>query len=93
VANNLIEKDEFVSLNIIKVEHWGHTITKLLYTLEESNLTLARNYKMTTEIEIRESVIDKKTAILSLTSDSNTQSYSISHFDCIQYVLQILPVH
>ncbi|CAB1332318.1 unnamed protein product, partial [Coregonus sp. 'balchen'] len=60
VVNNLVEKDELVAWNRIKKEHRDYTITKLLHTVEESTLTLARKYKATTEIEIKESEMEIK---------------------------------
>uniref|UniRef100_A0A8C7MB34 Adhesion G protein-coupled receptor L4 n=1 Tax=Oncorhynchus kisutch TaxID=8019 RepID=A0A8C7MB34_ONCKI len=44
----------------LKEEHRDHTITKLLHTVEESTLTLARKYKGTTEIEIKEKEMEMK---------------------------------
>ncbi|XP_024277795.1 adhesion G protein-coupled receptor L4 [Oncorhynchus tshawytscha] len=60
VVNNLVEKDELVAWNRLKEEHRDHTITKLLHTVEESTLTLARKYKGTTEIEIKEKEMEMK---------------------------------
>lgn len=37
----------------MKEERRGHTITKLLHTVEESALTLANEYKTPTELEIK----------------------------------------
>lgn len=52
-VNNLVEKDELVAWNRMKEERREHTITKLLHTVEQSALTLARNYKTPTELEIK----------------------------------------
>jgi hypothetical protein len=71
VVNNLVEKDELVAWNRLKEEHRDHTITKLLHTVEESTLTLARKYKATTEIEIKEKEMGKKsTTPMSLSTDT-----------------------
>uniref|UniRef100_A0A6Q2X9P6 Adhesion G protein-coupled receptor L4 n=1 Tax=Esox lucius TaxID=8010 RepID=A0A6Q2X9P6_ESOLU len=45
---------ELVAWKRIKQEHRDYTITKLLHTVEESTLILAKNYETTTEIEIYE---------------------------------------
>ncbi|CAG01189.1 unnamed protein product, partial [Tetraodon nigroviridis] len=52
-ANNLVEKDELAAWNRMKEEHRERTITKLLHTVEESALTLAKNYKIPTELQIK----------------------------------------
>lgn len=52
-VNNLVEKDELVAWSRMKEERRGHTITKLLHTVEESALTLANDYKTPTELEIK----------------------------------------
>lgn len=54
-VNNLVEKDELVAWSRMKEERRGHTITKLLHTVEQSALTLARNYRSPTELEIKAS--------------------------------------
>lgn len=52
-VNNLVEKDELVAWSRMKEERREHTITKLLHTVEQSALTLARNYETPTELEIK----------------------------------------
>lgn len=52
-VNNLVEKDELVAWSRMPEDRRGHTITKLLHTVEESALTLAHNYKTPTELEIK----------------------------------------
>lgn len=51
--NNLVEKDELVAWTRMKEERREHTITKLLHTVEESALTLAKSYKTPAELEIK----------------------------------------
>ncbi|KAJ7986720.1 hypothetical protein DPEC_G00342820 [Dallia pectoralis] len=60
VVNNLVEKDELVAWKRIKEEYREYTITKLLHTVEESILSLAKNYETTMEIEIYESDMEMK---------------------------------
>lgn len=52
-VNNLVEKDELVAWTRMKEKRREHTITKLLHTVEESALTLAKSYKTPTELEIK----------------------------------------
>uniref|UniRef100_A0A3Q3WAP9 Adhesion G protein-coupled receptor L4 n=1 Tax=Mola mola TaxID=94237 RepID=A0A3Q3WAP9_MOLML len=59
-VNNLVEKDELVAWSRMKEERRGHTITKLLHTVEESALTLANDYKTPTELEIKATDIELK---------------------------------
>lgn len=52
-VNNLVEKDELVAWSRIKEERREHTITKLLHSVEEGALTLAKKIRTPTELEIK----------------------------------------
>ncbi|KPP61130.1 EGF, latrophilin and seven transmembrane domain containing 1 precursor-like, partial [Scleropages formosus] len=51
-VNNLVEKDEMNAWYKIKTEDRERTITKLLHTVEEATLSISKNYKTSTEVEI-----------------------------------------
>ncbi|CAG5864377.1 unnamed protein product [Menidia menidia] len=59
-VNNLVEKDELVAWRRIKDERREHTITKLLHVVEESALSLGRNYKTPAELEIKSTEMELK---------------------------------
>ncbi|XP_062306844.1 adhesion G protein-coupled receptor L4 [Osmerus eperlanus] len=59
-VNNLVKKDELVAWSKIEGDKRDYTITKLLHTVEENILILARNYQTTTDLEITESEIEIK---------------------------------
>lgn len=54
-VNNLVEKDELVAWSRMKEERRGRTITKLLHTVEQSALALARNSRSSAELEVKAS--------------------------------------
>lgn len=60
-VNNLVEKDELVAWSRMKEERRERTITKLLHTVEQSALTLAKNYRGPTELEIKASDMGRTT--------------------------------
>ncbi|XP_018589733.1 adhesion G protein-coupled receptor L4 isoform X1 [Scleropages formosus] len=51
-VNNLVEKDEMNAWYKIKTEDRERTITKLLHTVEEATLSISKNYKTSTEVEV-----------------------------------------
>ncbi|XP_075878766.1 adhesion G protein-coupled receptor L4 isoform X2 [Nelusetta ayraudi] len=59
-VNNLVEKDELVAWSRMKEERRERTITKLLHTVEQSALTLAKNCRGPTELEIKASDMELK---------------------------------
>uniref|UniRef100_A0A3P8YSS7 Adhesion G protein-coupled receptor L4 n=1 Tax=Esox lucius TaxID=8010 RepID=A0A3P8YSS7_ESOLU len=59
-GKSLMQIYELVAWKRIKQEHRDYTITKLLHTVEESTLILAKNYETTTEIEIYEREMEMK---------------------------------
>lgn len=60
-VNNMVEKDELVAWSRMKGERRGRTITKLLHTVEQSALTLAKNYRSPTQLEIKASDMGRTT--------------------------------
>uniref|UniRef100_A0A8C9T759 Adhesion G protein-coupled receptor L4 n=1 Tax=Scleropages formosus TaxID=113540 RepID=A0A8C9T759_SCLFO len=58
-VNNLVEKDEMNAWYKIKTEDRERTITKLLHTVEEATLSISKNYKTSTEVEVNREHIEK----------------------------------
>ncbi|KAM8890258.1 adhesion G protein-coupled receptor L4 [Synchiropus picturatus] len=59
-VSNLVEKDELMSWSRMKEKRREQTITKLLHSVEESALTLAKNFQTPTEVEIKASQMEMK---------------------------------
>ncbi|XP_072294862.1 adhesion G protein-coupled receptor L4 [Eucyclogobius newberryi] len=59
-VNNLVEDDEAVAWSRIKEEQREHTLTKLLHTVEDSALRLAKENKGPTELQVRASHVELK---------------------------------
>ncbi|XP_035268207.1 adhesion G protein-coupled receptor L4 [Anguilla anguilla] len=59
-VNNLVENDELQAWDKIREDYREKTITKLLHTVEQATLTISKNYKMTTEVEVKTNDIDLK---------------------------------
>lgn len=53
-VNNLVERDELMAWTRMAEDRRDYTITKLLHTVEENTLILARNCENTTEIKASE---------------------------------------
>lgn len=74
-VNNLVEKDELVAWSRMKEERRERTITKLLHTVEQSALTLAKNCRGPTELEIKASDMGRTTCCHGSSFPENRSSF------------------
>lgn len=56
--NNIVENNAWYNITEVNQEQ---TITKLLHTVEEATLSISKNYKTATEVEVNTSNLGKNT--------------------------------
>uniref|UniRef100_A0AAY4EMS3 Adhesion G protein-coupled receptor L4 n=1 Tax=Denticeps clupeoides TaxID=299321 RepID=A0AAY4EMS3_9TELE len=59
-VNNLVERDELVAWNSIKIPFRQETLTKLLHSVEQGTLALSKNAKNVTGMEVLEGDVELK---------------------------------